>query len=409
METDRQAGLPGGKRHFQGTHRIVAPADTLARIEPLRERFGISRLAMITGLDRIGVPVALAIRPNTRSVAVSVGKGLDHIAARVSALMEAIEFAHAEQIDRPLLLASAEEIGDSRATVPLDLLPLEPGASLSDRQRFLWIEGVDLLAGGDVWLPYELVHAHYAWPPLPGAGTFAATTNGLASGNSLDEAICHGLCETIERDCLSLWQMAPEEVRGETLLDIASIDDPAAVQLIGRLRATGFGVALWDITSDLGVPAFNCLIVDRQSDDGHPGSGSGCHPDRRVALSRALLEAIQVRATYISGSRDDIQRHEYDLAHFRTFQRAYERMTGRPRQRFDAIDFRVFDTHAEDIDWLLSRLRDAGLPSAVVCDLSKEGTGVAVARVVVPGLEPPHRPDEVPQGEDRRGRIAGRS
>ena len=63
---------------------------------------GITRLADVTGLDRIGVPVFQAIRPLSRSVSVSQGKGLDPDAARASALMEAVETWHAERIDRPL-------------------------------------------------------------------------------------------------------------------------------------------------------------------------------------------------------------------------------------------------------------------------------------------------------------------
>ncbi len=51
-----------------------------------------------------------------------------------------------------------------------------------------------------VWLPYELVHANYTLPLPTGSGCFPASTNGLASGNHMLEAICHGLAEVIERD-----------------------------------------------------------------------------------------------------------------------------------------------------------------------------------------------------------------
>src|SRR4051795_11994988 len=79
-ERQRMADLfdrPVPKEFRRGAHRAVPPAETLARVRPLMARMGITRLGNITGLDRIGIPVAVAVRPNSRSVSVSQGKGLD--------------------------------------------------------------------------------------------------------------------------------------------------------------------------------------------------------------------------------------------------------------------------------------------------------------------------------------------
>jgi ribosomal protein S12 methylthiotransferase accessory factor len=66
-------------------------------------------------------------------------------------------------------------------------------------------------------------------------------------------------------------------------------------------------VAVWDITTDVGVAAFQCLAVEQTSEIRHIGIGAACHPSRGIALSRAVLEAAQVRTTYIIGSREDIE------------------------------------------------------------------------------------------------------
>src|SRR5579863_7358634 len=89
---------PLPKRFRQGTHRSAAPAETLARVRPHAARMGITRLGNVTGLDRIGIPVAIAVRPNSRSVSVSQGKGLDLAHAMASALMESVEGFHGEEI-----------------------------------------------------------------------------------------------------------------------------------------------------------------------------------------------------------------------------------------------------------------------------------------------------------------------
>ena len=86
------------KRFRRGTHRSLEPEETLERVRPLMGPLEITRLSNVTGLDLVGIPVAIACRPNARSNAVSQGKGLDLAAAKASALMEAIETACAERI-----------------------------------------------------------------------------------------------------------------------------------------------------------------------------------------------------------------------------------------------------------------------------------------------------------------------
>src|SRR4030081_492760 len=93
-----------------GTHRTVDPAETIARIRPFMPAMAITRIANITGLDCIGIPVVTVCRPNSRSLAVSQGKGLDLVSAQASGLMESIEFYHAERVLLPLKLASYEEL-----------------------------------------------------------------------------------------------------------------------------------------------------------------------------------------------------------------------------------------------------------------------------------------------------------
>src|SRR3984893_12216737 len=89
-----------------GTDRTVSPAETVDRIRPFMPEMGITRIANITGLDCIGIPVVMVCRPNSRSLAVSQGKGLDLDAARASGLMASIEFRHDERTPHPVKLTS---------------------------------------------------------------------------------------------------------------------------------------------------------------------------------------------------------------------------------------------------------------------------------------------------------------
>ena len=162
---------------------------------------GITRIADVTGLDRVGIPVALATRPNARSISVSQGKGLTLTAAKVSAAMESIETWHAENITLPIRYSAYEDLRYTISVADVDRLPLSANGSFDAMERLTWIEAQDLANGAPCLVPFELVNADYSEPALPGAGFFFSTTNGLASGNSRAEAILQALYEVVERGC----------------------------------------------------------------------------------------------------------------------------------------------------------------------------------------------------------------
>src|SRR5437899_351616 len=142
---------PLPKRFWQGTHRTADPGETLARVRPHAARMGITRLGNITGLDRIGIPVAVAVRPNSRSVSVSQGKGLGLPQAMASALMEACEGFHAEEVG-PVRRLSYRRLAANETVV--DPAGLCAGSRRFDeRAAISWIEGYDLLRREPCWVP----------------------------------------------------------------------------------------------------------------------------------------------------------------------------------------------------------------------------------------------------------------
>src|SRR5438105_3859247 len=80
----------------EGTHRSQNLDETLRFVLRLAPIMGITRVANVTGLDPVGIPVVMVCRPNSRSVAVSQGKGIDLASARASGVMEAAELYHPE-------------------------------------------------------------------------------------------------------------------------------------------------------------------------------------------------------------------------------------------------------------------------------------------------------------------------
>ena len=377
------------KRYRRGTDRIVPPEATLARIRPLLPVMGITRIANVTGLDRIGIPVVMVSRPNSRSISVSQGKGLDLAAAKASGVMEAIETYHAETITLPLKYASFGELCYSHRMVDIAGLPFCAESNWQDDLAMLWIEGAELPSGEPVWLPYELVSTNYTLPLPPGSGCFAANTNGLASGNSLAEAICHGLCELIERDATTLWRERSAAARRARAIDPGTIDDVDCRELLDRFERAKVAVLVWDVTTDIGVACFQCLIMGSHPQDADPELGAGCHPRREVALCRALTEAAQARATYIVGARDDLAAELYeDEVRARRAEEARALFEEPPPVRdFRATPSWQADTVEDDVGEILRRLQRSGLGQVALVELTKPVFRLPVVRVVIPGLE----------------------
>src|SRR4029079_4235681 len=103
---------PGPIITSDGTRSARAEA-VVDRVRAQKERFGITRVANLTGLDRSGIPVVMVCRPNARSSAVFHGKGVEIAAAKASGLMEAIETWHAEHVRLPMRFGSFSELRES--------------------------------------------------------------------------------------------------------------------------------------------------------------------------------------------------------------------------------------------------------------------------------------------------------
>jgi YcaO-like protein with predicted kinase domain len=404
--------VPKGYR--EGTHRLIHPEETVDRVRRLAPVMGITRVANVTGLDCVGIPVVMVCRPNSRSIAVAQGKGLDFAAAKASGLMESVETYHGEHIHLPLKLASFQELRYTHTLVEPAALPLVAGSLYHPGLKLLWIEGDDLLQDEPVWLPYELVHTDYTLPFPPGSGCFIPSSNGLASGNHLLEAISHAVCEVVERDALALWHLRDEEARSRTRIDLDTVEDPACLAVLDRFRHAGITVGVWETTSDVGIPAFTCSIVDRSEDPLRLLSGargSGCHPSRRIALLRALTEAAQSRLTFISGARDDAFRSRYTRNRspdVLRLQRAKLAVRG-PMRSFLEVPTWEGETLDADVAWELERLEAVGITRVVMVDLTKPEFGLPVVRVVIPGLEGVDRSPGYTPGARARAVLEGRA
>lgn len=369
------AEAPGTTKVFlAGTHRVRHPAATWNIIRPKLRRFGVTRIADVTGLDSLGVPVAMAVRPAATTLSVSQGKGRTYELARVSAAMEALELWHAENdVVAPVhRRAPGRELG-----LPYRVASLaDPGGLVGGATPLDWVPATGMGSGTTVPVPAALVLYTHApaqpWMP-PG---LSWSSNGLASGNSRPEAFLHGLYEVIERDAVSADRGVPTRP-----VDPVSVTDPECAEVIARIRHAGVRLDLQVLDSRFGVPCFGATVWS--PDFAVACRGWGAHSTPAVALSRAITEAAQSRLTAIVGSRDDLP-PIYEHARLGAGepavppaeQAAWAEVVSPWREEFPDV--------AEEARWLVARVTRVSATEPLMVDLTVD-PDVCVVKVLVPG------------------------
>lgn len=377
-----------------GTVRTHPVSSTLSAIASLQEVCGITRLGNVTGLDHIGIPVWIAVRPLAQSLSVSQGKGLTDELARASAGMEAIELYCAENFLPPSRFESFGYAERDREFINVSELPMRSDVKFSEETRVRWAYAPQVGGGDGKFVPLDLIDRGTAFTSR--ANALLSSSNGLASGNCEDECFVHALSELIERDQFSfwLWNRSSSPKKHKTKLKLDSIEDKSCRDLVSKIRSAGLDLAVWYVTTNISVPVFTCSIWDTSGKTIYQqrASGHGCHPYKRIALSRALAEAVQSRLTLITGSRDDIcwkvYRDEIPMDHL--YNRHHAELHKNEVEIIDYNDIteapRTFTIESLK-NWLISAAKIGNIDEIYVVKLSPYDWPIHVMQVIAPKME----------------------
>jgi ribosomal protein S12 methylthiotransferase accessory factor len=279
--------------------RAASPEHTLRLAKSWAGAARIRAVSEITHLDCLGVPVFVSERDGAMSDGFTFGKGLAAIESEIGAHMEAIEHHFAEPGTAELETKWGTPRDLARGTADADAV-FEFAPKLSHRaapdQPLLLARAHDAESGAPAWIPAELV-----FNPAPDVGKvlYGASSNGLASGNSVEEASLHALFELIERD---IWSI--EFVRNASLRVSERGLPPQIHDIAQTASRNGLRLVMRYVPNEFGTPFFAAFLFDpaRQEQRFFNG-GWGCHLDRRIALMRAVTEVAQSRAAYLHGGR----------------------------------------------------------------------------------------------------------
>lgn len=360
-------------------------ADTLAAARRLAPQWCITSCKDATGHDVLGVPVWFSQRGSGAVRRIHSGKGLLPIEAEVGALMEAIELSVAERAGRMF----------SGETALLDDLvaQFDPSLSVADLAPVVLVSAPgartlavatceDVRTGAVHRMPAELLHQTLP-ERLAGDAVFSMTSNGLASGNSLEEATLHALLEVLERDAVALDLARP----AKQLLAPASLPEPFA-EWQARWLKLGFTLRLRVLPSVAGLACIEAALVDHSIRPGPSGLGFGLHPNPGIALARAVTEAAQTRLYQMQFEKPPRR----ELARAAVAASAQASALEHTELAFADLPSTPCGSVHEALADVVSRLRARGLSWVLRRQLNQapdasDLDGLHVVKVLVPGCE----------------------
>ncbi|HET9385615.1 MAG TPA: YcaO-like family protein, partial [Gemmatimonadales bacterium] len=325
---------------------------------------------------------------------ISAGKGIGRVQARTSALCEALErYSGVFRGDETRIRASLEALGGAAvhpnacanfSDAQFDERDVWNARSSSctwvprrfdDRCEIDWSPVWSLTEGSVKYLPTAC--CYYGYPLRTGEEFCRADSNGCAAGNTREEAILQGFFELVERDAVAIWWY--NEIM-RPAVDLASCSQPFLRSTVAEYEAVGRSLRVFDLTTDLGIPSFAAV-----SDFLNPVGeglilGFGAHLDAETALGRALTELNQWRSGFDLGvATTPVSEGTGTPGGF--LQRTAA-PTGRHLEDFEPA---AFGDIRDAVEACVDRAARCGLETLVL-NQTRQDVGLAVVRVVVPGL-----------------------
>ncbi|HEU5461801.1 MAG TPA: YcaO-like family protein [Nitrososphaeraceae archaeon] len=406
---------------LNGTARVTPVEKTLMNVSEISRKIGLTRIADITYMDKLYIPNYSCVLPGTEDyIWVYSGKGPTKKHAKVSAIMESIERYSAlpTNYSRKFITGTFNQLKHSYNLLHPDEVVEPLTFDFQNDMLMDYVEGYDIINKENILVPAALALFRYT-PTSPSLNPFAFHhTNGLASGNVVEEAVCHALCEVIERDAISLSQLRASAIPFHILYKIyynlriqgyhintiskeQFMDDNSlypdvkisedtflpVTKLVNKFKKFNIKLMIKDITTNIKIPTFNVACVEWISHDyGYLAEGHGTHPDKRVAILRAITEVSQTRAANIQGARDDLRKIHYKDNNTDD-KNAWQFMSSQKITNFSDIITYQNEDILDDINLIIKFFKEVGLNKAIIVNLTNPKINVPVVRAIVPGLE----------------------
>ncbi len=115
-------------------------------------------------------------------------------------------------------------------------------------------------------------------------------TSGAAAGTSIDQALYNAVCELVERDAYAIMYYNKTPAKK---INLKKITDKNTAELIDYIEEHYFEISIFDITTDINIPTFLCVLVDKTNIGSKITVGIKCDLSWADAMRGAIMESLQ--------------------------------------------------------------------------------------------------------------------
>ena len=293
------------KRHTRDQDKILPPEETVRRLRTKLEQLDLDILAQTVRIDngRLDIPVFFSYCGRDAAALTGtkkqMGKGATPEQAEASAVMELAErFSFFSFANNPTNFVEAPHRELTQRCTPFEMIAASVHDTSSDiaaaREIFeslplKWTRAFNFTRNETVLIPFDWFYAINAF-------------NGPSAGNCVEEALCQGICEIVERHTSSI---VSHKRLNCPAINPDSASDPLVKEMLDKYGRAGIKLYATDFTLEMGIPTIGVLAYDPVSfpDKSEIVWTAGTTPDPQKALSRALTEVAQLAGDFNSGTR----------------------------------------------------------------------------------------------------------
>ena len=312
------------KTYTYDQDRAIPPDQTVKKVLGILKNSGLQIFESIKRVDvNLNLPVYLAKGGSDYNLLEfnylfltnkhnGTGKGATEIQAQASGLMEMVErfSACTYPYNEPNIYNDIKHLTpDIKLLFPLLCHVPDEEEIMEELKKVIMF-----------WAPaYNMIKKEVQWIPSP--YRHIVGFNGLASGNTIEEAVLQGIYEIIERHNISNIELnkinTPE-------IKIESINNPLAIDLINKYKKINMEIILKDFTLDMQIPTIGAVAYYKKGLDKYEWRyiSTGTHTDPLKALFSALTglpehiknpPVIMKEYTYSDQELENIKNSKYQI------------------------------------------------------------------------------------------------
>ncbi len=163
--------------------------------------------------------------------------------------------------------------------------------STNDSSLLNWSIGTDLILNKKILIPTQLIYLSYFCPKWEQM-IYPAISTGVAGGSKISGALVRAICEILERDAFMIVYLNKIQPKR---INLGEINNKKIKNLLKIIKRYEMELCSFDITTDLGIPTYFSVVIDRSDLGKAISTGLKCGFSALETLIGSIEESFNTR------------------------------------------------------------------------------------------------------------------